>query len=362
MKSILFFVGSLNLSGGTERVSTIVANEMSSLGYKVSFLSLYDGQCPFYSVNPSITIDSLFENKISFRKNYHSALIKLRRYIKSRDFDIVVNADSILALYTVPACIGLSVRTICWEHFNYRVNLNVKLRNIARHIAAFACDDIVTLTDTDKKIWARNTLHRAEITAIPNPAPPLLTNARTEVRSKILLAAGRLTYQKGYDLLLAAWSLVIKERQDWMLRIVGNGEDKESLMVQAKELGLCSFIQWVPHVSDMSEQYDTADLYVLSSRFEGLPMVLLEAIAHGLPIVSFDCITGPKEIINSSCGWLVPDGNIDMLAKSLIHAFTVFDDAEVYANYSQSAIDKCRTDFSLTAIINKWTKLIEKNC
>jgi glycosyltransferase involved in cell wall biosynthesis len=359
MKKILFFVGSLNASGGTERVTTIIANELYSKGYDVSFLSLHDGDNPFFLLNENIKYDTLFKHKLNFKKHYFQVVTKLRTFMKLNCIDVIINVESMLALYSVPATSLSNIRNICWEHFNYHVDLGVKLRKLARQVAAFSCDDVVTLTETDKQFWLQNTTHRANIIAISNPASYELKQSRSKVDSKIVLAAGRLTYQKGFDLLLESWALVIKQRTDWTLRIVGSGEDYDALQLQAKRLKLEQSVQWVSHVSNMTEQYENAALYVMSSRFEGLPMVLLEAISVGLPLVSFDCKTGPREIIDPSCGWLVEDGNIDMLAEKLLDSFSVFDDDSIYAQFSHAAITKCRTDFSLESIVNKWMKLLD---
>ncbi|KJG02567.1 glycosyltransferase family 4 protein [Photobacterium angustum] len=359
MKKILFFVGSLNSSGGTERVTTIIANELYLKGYDVSFLSLHDGDNPFFTLNENIEYNTLFKHKISFKKNYVKAITKLRSFIKLNSIDIIINVESMLTLYSVPASSFLSIRNICWEHFNYHVDLGIKLRQLARQVAAFACDDVITLTETDKQFWLQNTTHKANITTISNPASYELTQPRSKLKSKVVLSAGRLTYQKGFDLLLESWALVIKQRSDWTLRIVGSGEDYDALQSQAKRLKLEQSVQWVSHVSNMTEQYENAALYVMSSRFEGLPMVLLEAISAGLPLVSFDCKTGPREIIDPSCGWLVEDGNIEMLAEKLLDSFSVFDDDGIYAQFSHAAITKCSTDFSLEPIVNKWMKLLD---
>ncbi|WP_318401287.1 glycosyltransferase family 4 protein [Photobacterium leiognathi] len=357
--NILFFIGSLSLSGGTERVSTIIANQLSSKGYTVQFLSLSNGDNPFFKVNDEVKVDTLFYQKICFKKNYHKVLIKLRKYIKKNDVDIIINVDSMLTLYSIPACIGLSVRNICWEHFNFYVDFNLKLRRYARQLAAFACDDIVTLTETDKEYWLENTKHRARITSISNPSPFELCEFRSRVKNKVVLAAGRLTNQKGFDLLLESWALVIKQRQDWTLRIIGSGEEGDVLKCKAERLGLNHSIQWVSHVNNMYEQYQNADIYVMSSRFEGLPMVLLEAISTGLPLVSFDCKTGPREIIDSSCGWLAENGNTKILSEKLLEAFTIFDNDVIYAKFSQAAISKCSANYYLEPIINKWMKLLD---
>lgn len=358
MKKIVFFTGSLNRSGGTERVSAIIANKLAENGFSVQFLSLYDGENSVFPLNDNIKKDTLFEHNLNFKKHYHKVILKLRKYIKDNNIDVLINIESMLVLYSVPACFGVNIRNICWEHFNFNVDLGLKLRKVSRQLAAFFCDDVITLTETDKKLWLKNARCRANITAISNPASFDLSLPRQGVNSKIAISAGRLTYQKGFDYLLDAWSLVIKQRQDWKLRIVGSGEEYAALQIQAENLGINNHVEWISHVTNMSEQYQQADLYVMSSRFEGLPMVLLEAISSGLPLVSFDCKTGPKEIIDSTCGWLAKDGDINALADKLLTAFTVFENDSEFAKYSQSAITKCSDEFAIEPIMNQWMKLL----
>lgn len=358
MKKILFFVSSLNSSGGTERVMTVIADELVKCNYDIQFLSLYEGDNPFFSFDKSIKYDSLFENKISFKSHYLNAVKNLRKYINVNDIDIIINVESILAIFSIPACFGMNIRNICWEHFNFNVDLGVRIRKVSRQMAALFCDDIITLTEVDKRFWQQGSLLRANIVAIQNPSPFPVKEPRISVCSKVVLSAGRLTDQKGFDLLLNAWALVVKERIDWKLRIVGSGEDKERLKQQADDLNLKNSVEWILHSKNMSKEYEYSDIYVMSSRYEGLPMVLLEAQAFGLPIVSFDCNTGPREIINHSCGWLCENGNIEKLSISLLDAFQLFDKNDKYAECSKAAIDNSVSKFSRDLVVKKWIDLL----
>lgn len=360
MKRIIFFVGSLNNSGGTERVATLIANSLSDKGYHVSFLSLHDGDKPFFLLNPEIQFESLFPHKLTFKKHYFSVVRKLRHYLKQSNSDILINVESMLTLFAVPACTRLGIRNICWEHFNYFVDNGTKLRILARKVAAFCCNDVITLTGTDKKYWIENTICRANIISIQNPSPFELKGPKEKVNSKCVISAGRLTYQKGFDLLLRAWAIVIQSRSDWKLRIIGSGEDEKKLRDLCTQLAINNNVDWAGHVNDMNKEYQYTDLYVMSSRYEGLPMVLLEAQSFGIPIVSFDCRTGPAEIINSRCGWLCEDGSVVDLAKKLLEAFSLFEEAEQYHAYSKAAITQCADKFALPHIIEKWQNLLEE--
>ncbi|MBF9001179.1 glycosyltransferase family 4 protein [Vibrio nitrifigilis] len=359
MKNIVFFSGSMNNSGGTERVASLIANELDKLGYNVSFLSLYNGNTPFFPLSDSIAIHSLYPNKVNFKKHFPQVCFKLRRFILKNNTDVLINIESMLAIYSIPALLKTNVKNICWEHFNFNVDLGNKLRRLARRLAARYCTQVITLTERDKQLWLDHLTVKTRIDAIPNPSPFEPIMPLKKINNKVVLAAGRLTSQKGFDLLIDSWQYVILKRQDWTLRIVGSGEDKAWLHDKAEALGLTDSIEWVENVTNMAEQYSQADMYVMSSRYEGLPMVLIEALSFGLPIVSFDCETGPSEIVNTECGWLTQDGDTLELGKSILLALEQLEDPNTYNAYSTAAIEQCRAKFSLTPIVKEWLKVLE---
>ena len=221
MKRVCFLIGNLNDSGGTERVTSIIANELSKQGYDVSILSLLGGNEPFFELEPVIHTYSLYPKKISFKKNFISAVWKIRQFVNQNKIETLVVVDSISCVFTVLALFGLKINHICWEHFNFKVDLGVSFRRIGRKIAARYCDVIVTLTERDKQYWLEGTKHKSQITAIANPCPFSVQYYEKRANTKIVLAVGRLTYQKGFDLLLESWREVNKAKTDWKLKIVG---------------------------------------------------------------------------------------------------------------------------------------------
>lgn len=314
----------MNSTGGTERVTSLIANKLAQ-DNKIFILSLSEGKNPAFNLNPKIHVDSLFNHKVSMKKNFLSCILKIRKYIQDNKIETLIVVDSISCIFTVPALIGLNVNHICWEHFNFKVNLGVRFRDLGRKLAAKYCDYIVTLTERDKELWLDGLQNvKAEIIAIPNPTPFENIDHTPSLDSKTVLSVGRLTYQKGFDLLLDAWALVCKQNSDWTLKIVGGGEDEQKLKDQAKNLGIENRVEFIPPTQNISEYYKTASFYCMSSRFEGLPMVLLEAQAYGLPIISFDCDTGPGELIQQNInGFLVENGNVQDLAVSIVNAISI---------------------------------------
>lgn len=355
MKKICFLIGSLDSSGGTERVTTLIANELSKKGYNISIVSLVDGKDPFFTLESDIQTYSLYSKKVSFKKNFMSVIWKIRKFVKSNNINTFIVVDSISCVFTVPALFGLSNKHICWEHFNYKVDLGISFRRVGRKLAARYCDSVVTLTERDKGYWIQGTQHKSQITAIANPCPFPEQNYNKRDDKKTVLAVGRLTYQKGFDLLLESWIKVNKAMPDWKLKIIGEGEDRAKLTEFIRKHQLTESVELAGNTNNISEYYKEAEIFCLSSRFEGFPMVLLETLAFGLPAVSFDCDTGPAEVLRDTGAILVPANDVNNLAISLIE---LMNNEEQRKMISDKSKEKARV-YQPENIISQWVDLIE---
>lgn len=357
MRKLCFVVGNLNSSGGTERVASLIASELSKKGHEVSIVSLFEGDNPYFTLDESINCYTIHKKKLSFKTGYLKTLFKLKLFFRSHKFNSVIVVDSIACLFTIPVLIShKKVQHICWEHFNYKTNMGMKSRSIARNLAARYCDVVVTLTERDKEYWLNNTKKSvARIVSIPNPTPFPPQYNLNKTSTKNILAVGRLTYQKGFDLLLKSWTLINKNYPDWTLTIVGDGEDKKSLERLIDDNNLRKSVKLVGKTNNISEYYASAEFLCLSSRFEGFPMVLLEALSFGLPVVSFDCDTGPSELLNNTGSILVPPDNIDEFSKAMGN---MIEDKNLRMSTSTNSIIKSQ-DYQPNAILRKWINLIE---
>ena len=170
-------------------------------------------------------------------------------------------------------------------------------------------DRFVVLTEEDREYWG----NLPNMVVIPNGTPK---KEKSPLDSHTAIAVGRYSYQKGLDRLVKAWGKA--ETGDWKLKLVGDGETRASLEELIYQLNLGESVELSGIRKDMNEVYRNASLLLLSSRYEGLPVVLLEAQAHGIPIISFDCKCGPKDVIrNGVDGILVREGDIDGFADAL---------------------------------------------
>lgn len=357
MSRICFFIGDINCSGGTERVCSVIANALIAEGHTIHILSLQRGDKPFFELSSSIIFSQLFTTQGRGLTRFPLVVLGLHKYLRKNEIDILIDVESMLALYALPATIGLDIRHICWEHFNYNVDLGKVTRRLARKLAARFADDIVTLTERDRELWLINTKCSANITAIPNPVTIELPESVNSHRERLFLAVGRLTYQKGFDLLLQAWSEVAYLNPEWKLRIIGDGEDKPKLEQLRVELGIQESTEILPTTNNIAEHYREAAYFVMSSRFEGLPLVLIEAQAFGLPVISFDCDTGPAEIVKSA-GWLVKNGCVTSFSTACISAIEYFNNGS-YENLVYKAVDSSK-NYNLSAIVATWSAFLSR--
>ena len=186
-------------------------------------------------------------------------------------------------------------------------------------------------------------------------ATPVLAAEPSSLENPMVVAAGRLTTQKGFDLLIPAFAQVVERHPEWTLRICGDGPQRKALERQILEHELSNNVLLMGPVERLDLQMSRASMYVLSSRFEGLPMVMIEAMSLGLPIVSFDCPTGPGEVIEDGrSGILVPEEDVDALAKAMLD---VVEHPERRKALGAGAAERAH-DYALESIGPRWEALI----
>lgn len=212
-------------------------------------------------------------------------------------------------------------------------------------------DKFVVLTHEDRNYWGR----LPNIEVIPNAAKNM-SGHFSDVSAYRVIAVGRLDYQKGFDRLIQAWSLVQADGRfaDWQLDIFGQGEWKDMLQQMIYEEGLQANVHINPPTKDIASEYVRSSLLVMSSHYEGFPMVMIEAMACGLPAVSFDYKCGPRDIIrHGENGLLVKDGDIRGLAEAMM---MVMGDDAYRKRLSGAALNVVST-YSEEAVMGQWTRL-----
>ena len=234
----------------------------------------------------------------------------------------------------------------------WRMLGRIRTRRLQRAVSRLEC--LVVLTKADESHWNKagvtNTL------CIPNPSPLQPSGCGTHALRQVL-AVGRLHPQKGFDLLLRAWAKVAPEHTGWTLRIVGEGDERHSLEALAEQLSVAASVSMPGLSSDIRTDYLNSAVFVLSSRYEGLPLALIEAMSCGCCCIAFNCPQGPAELIdNCTNGFLVPCEDVDSLAAAIDRCI-VRDDER--GRVGGEAYRYAVTHFALEPVMQMWMKLLK---
>ena len=213
-------------------------------------------------------------------------------------------------------------------------------------------DRFVVLTQEDMQMWGE----MPGIRVIPNAAN-FIAEKYSDCSAKRVIAVGRLDYQKSFDRLIQVWEKVHQQMPDWRLDIFGQGEWQEMLQGMIDERGLQETVKLNGPTKNIGQEYSESSMIVMSSHYEGFPMVMIEAMACGLPAVSFDFKCGPRDIIKEGeNGLVVKDGDIDGLAKAMM---TLMRDDELRRKMGENAKRVVET-FSEAKVMDKWVRLYEE--
>jgi glycosyltransferase involved in cell wall biosynthesis len=277
--------------------------------------------------------------------------IALARALRRRNRGVMIGTRPGLNLLVASVAPPSLVR-IGQEHMNLSAHPPAVRRAIADGYPQL--DAVVTLTETDLAAYRAAVGQGPLVTAIPNAAPDLGAG-RSDGTARTVIAAGRLTPQKGFGRLITAFAHVARVHPDWKLLICGRGPRRKHLLKLVADLSLADNVVLAGPVPRIGEAMADASIFGLSSHFEGFPMVLLEAMSVGLPVVSFDCPTGPRELVEDRVnGLLVPEGDVAALGAALVE---MIDDEELRRRCSQGAIATAER-YSLDRIGPMWDRLV----
>lgn len=308
-------------AGGSEHVVNLVANHWAHRGHDVTILTLEPpGTQPYYAFAQSIRIVRLGvppqrASRVKAAWLAIQRIGRLRREIAGIKPDFVLSFLTRTNVLSLLATLGTGIPTIVSERNNPGVQPFGGLWKWLQKRLYPRAFGLVTMTRGALEFFPPEMRRRSWV--IPNAVdlPSDWTNRRG---GKILAAVGRLTHQKGFDLLMEAFSRIETSFPEWTLVIWGEGEDRAALEEKRKSLSLEGRVDMPGITAKPGQWVETADVFVLSSRYEGWGIVLLEAMAAGLPVISFNCQYGPSEMVaDGEDGLLVPPDNVDALAEAM---------------------------------------------
>ena len=325
MVKLTLVISSLSC-GGAERVMSLMANYWGEKGWQITLLTFDDGrEPPFYELAPPVIhrplgIPRFSVDSVKSVVNSLNQLWVLRRAIKKSAPQAVISFLDKGNVLTLLATLWLGLPTIVSERISPAQYSIGELWNTLRHWTYPWTTGLVVQSQDVLEYFSTVVQKKGHV--IPNPSllPPDTGEVEANRRTQTVLAMGRLDKQKGFDLLLKAFASLTPKPPEWSLVIWGEGELRAELETLRDELGLQGSVSFPGQTQKPFEEMKQADLFVLSSRFEGFPNVLCEAMACGLPVVSFDCPNGPREIIRDGIdGVLVPPDDVDALAAAMAH-------------------------------------------
>lgn len=357
---VMFASGSMQ-GGGAERVVSTLANELVKRGITVSVLVVRGASV--YEMDDRICLVPLFRedeitgsigNKITRRFSFWPRLIAAVKAV-GPDVIIPVHGGGWNAKFVLLAK-ALGVKVIAAEHISHTVKARQPMRLIERRWAYRWADALTVLTRSDFEHYSAHLKH---VELLPNPAG-FPCSDEPNARFRVLLAAGRLDswHHKGFDTLLNAFARVATKHPDWRLQLAGTGDGgKAHLTGLAKHLGISERVDFLGFRNDIEKVMHRSEVFVLSSRYEGFGMVLVEAMSQGCACVSFDCEAGPSDIIEHEVdGLLVENQNLVALTCALER---VMADEPLRARLSIGARAKALR-YAPLSITDRWMHLFAK--
>ena len=358
---ICFFLGGFFQNGGIGRVVSILTNcfvndpetDITALCYFNPHKEL------FYKITPDVHL-------VYFLNTYQSmgSLMlsggwrKLKNYLKENDIDVLIACGALFFPISTLACKGIKTKCICWEHSDPEGNNDHMGQSLARKYGIKRSDLNVVLTKRSMRIYkekykAMNTVQ------IYNPVDPkIVENAKGyNADNHKIISVGRLTYQKNFETAVEVASRVLPQHPDWEWDVFGQGEDMDRLVELTIEKGIEKQMHFRGQVSNLYEKYSDYSLMVMTSRYEGFPMTLLEGMGNGLPLVSFDIPTGPDEIINDGeNGFLIKAFDLEAMENKMN---LIIDNRDLRERFARESL-KRTTVFSAEKILQAWKEKLTK--
>ncbi|PMC00615.1 glycosyltransferase family 4 protein [Streptococcus sp. UMB0029] len=360
MKKIALVKWILDDSGGGERVAVSLANELTKK-YEVHLIGITTKQSDlFFEINSQVKYSNFFDHRVRLSKNILKISKMLKKYFLDNEIEVAFGIGIFANIFLSLSGIGISTKVVLCDHTN-SITANRELsQKVQRYVGTKLADKIITLTQEDRKNYIRKYgISENRIAYIYNWKENRLSNIPYNDESTKIVTVGRFDYQKGYEYLIQVAEKVLAKMPDWTWEIYGSGKqdevDKIKDLIIKNDLQDKLVIKGLEKNQDMI--YGDKGIYVMTSRYEGLPLVLLEAQQYNLPIVSFRCPTGPNEIVEDGVnGYLIDCYDTDKMSEKLLELMKDSNLRSSFAKHAKDNMDK----FDKDKIIQQWIDLIEE--
>jgi len=355
--SLTLVIGRLQ-PGGAERVLSTMANYWAAKGWPITMISLtHPEEDPYYRLHPAVTLRRLDLSWTSmnvaqrFVHNYRGVMT-LRGVFRELRPDAVISFIDMTNVFTIVVSKLAGIPAIVSERVDLAHYSIPWGWSLLRRLTYPFARRIVVQCEAIRYSLPFHVRGRAVV--IPNPVQvPSITHIESQSDSIIILGMGRLAPQKGFDLLIRAFAQVVTNAPSAQLQIWGQGPMLAELQALCAQLGVSGKVRFPGLTAEPASVMAQADMFVLSSRFEGFPNVLLEAMAVGLPVIAFDCPSGPRDIVtNERDGLLITPQDVNSLAAAMLR---LIGDRALSRRLGKAAAD-VRLRFSVETVMSRWEK------
>lgn len=346
--------------GGAERVLARLADHWAEDGRGVTLITIEAASADVYPLSPNVTRVSLALERLSPSPLHAVANVvqrtrALRKAIERSRPDVVVSFVDRTNVLVLFATLGMQLPILACERVDPRQHQIGPAWSALRRLVYRRAVAIVVQTDGVAE-WARRLGGVRDVVVIPNGIRASRPTRRK--RTDTILGVGRLAHQKGFDLLLHAFAAISSEHPEWTVIILGTGPRRAELQATAAALDIVDRVEFRGWVDDPLVEFQLAGIFALSSRYEGFPNALLEAMAAGTPTVAFDCPSGPSEIVRDGFdGILVPAGDVGAFARALHHLMV---DGSARARLGAAGLDVA-TRFAEDRVLARWDAVVDRS-
>lgn len=343
---VSFVSDDISYRGGGERVTMNLTSEFKALGINSGIISYYQSS----SVN-NLDVTYLFDKPVNLKSNILSIVKRLRRFVVQNKIDYLIDTKFALSICSILATRGTSCQIMFQAHSNY-YEARAWTAKLSLFLLKFFKCKIIVLTKRDKQSYIKDGFLEQNIYIVPNYIE-LENSYNYNKDSKKFLSVGVLHERKRFDLLIQIFYKFNSIFNDWTLDIYGDGPNYHQLkkLIASLKLENKVFLNgFSDQISEIMRSGYAAFLF--ASRAEAFPLVLLEALSNGLPVISMNCYTGPAEILDDTCGFLV-ENEKEFLEKMLCLA----RDEDIRVKMSESAVIRAK-EFDKQRVLEKWSKIL----
>lgn len=364
MPNICFLLGGFQGNGGIGRVTSVLANALAEeREYNVTTISyIQKNNVPMlYKTSEEFHSYHLLDSGISMTKAFLTKHIirKTRQILIKENIDILVACGALYFPLGIFAVKGLKTRCFCWEHTNPDVRTDYRFQRICRKLAVRYADRVIVLTKSAEKYYKDVLkIETSRLEQIYNPITDAAAKSeKYNSSSKKIISVGRLSYPKNFSLLLDIALNILPRYPDWSWDIYGTGDEYDSLSEKIYALSLEGRVRLMGQIDDIYERYRDYSMQVMTSRYEGFPMTLIEGAINRLPLISFDIKTGPDEIItDGENGFLIPANDTRKMEEKIEYLIM---HPEERGKMSENAFASVRK-FRIAGILEQWSSLCHK--